>query len=264
VRADAGQIELVLVNLAINAQDAMPEGGDLTIETRDVTLDESHAAQHPGLSPGPYVMLAVSDTGVGMDPETMARIFEPFFTTKETGKGTGLGLSTAYGIVKQHGGSISVYSEKGYGSRFEILLPRLSEVRVSPSAKPMDVVQRGTETILVVEDNAMVRALLGRLVPGLGYEMLTAQSVDACMALVKAREGAIHLLLTDVVMPGLNGRELYERLRELRPELKVLFMSGYTTDVIANHGVLDEGVHFLPKPFTRSVLSIKIREALDS
>ncbi|HEY8946972.1 MAG TPA: response regulator, partial [Polyangiaceae bacterium] len=264
VRADAGQIELVLVNLSINAQDAMPSGGVLTIETANVTLDEQQTTLYPGLSAGAHAMLSVSDTGIGMDPATMERIFEPFFTTKDVGKGTGLGLSTAYGIVKQHGGAITVHSERGCGSTFRILFPCLNEARMSLPAGPADTVQRGTETILVVEDNQMVRALLNRLLPALGYGILSAESAEEAISLVKTAPGAIHLLLTDVVMPGLNGRELYEGLRQLRPELKVLFMSGYTTDVIAHHGVLDEGVHFLQKPFTRGALSGKIREALES
>jgi two-component system, cell cycle sensor histidine kinase and response regulator CckA len=263
-RADAGQIELVLVNLSINAQDAMQNGGLLIIETADAFLDEAYASHHPGVAPGPYVALAVSDTGVGMDEATMTRIFEPFFTTKEVGKGTGLGLSTAYGIIKQHGGSISVYSEKGHGSVFKVFLPRSNEAKASEPAAPSDVVLPGTETLLVTEDNHMVRALLDRLLPGLGYRILMASSAEECMALMKSHAGVIHLLLTDVVMPGLNGRELYERLRELRPALKVLFMSGYTTDVIGRHGMLDESVHFLHKPFTLAELSIKLRQALDS
>jgi len=262
IRADASQIEVVLVNLAINAQDAMAAGGTLTIETSEVTLDEELRARHPRLGPGRYVRLAVSDTGSGMDEETMTRIFEPFFTTKELGKGTGLGLSTSYGIVTQHGGSIGVSSQVGRGSTFEILLPRLEHDAV-PEAKPrLDAVARGSETILVVEDNQMVRDLLRRMLPELGYEALIVRSIDECQALLESRRSKIHLLLTDVVMPGLNGRELYERLRARVPGLKVLFMSGYTTDVIGHHGVLDEGVHFLRKPFTQAALSAKIREAL--
>jgi PAS domain S-box-containing protein len=264
VCADAGQLEQVLVNLAINAQDAMPMGGVLTIETKDVDLDETYTARHLEVAPGPYVMLAVSDTGVGMDEATMARIFEPFFTTKEAGKGTGLGLSTVYGIVKQHSGSISVYSEKGHGSTFKIFLPRVLEAGAPRPGPRADVVLRGTETVLVVEDNETVRALVGKMLHGLGYEVLTTQGVEPCVALAEKRQGSLHLLLTDVVMPGMNGRELYERLRRLRPELKVLFMSGYTTNVIGHHGVLDQGVYLLQKPFTLSALSIKVREVLDS
>jgi CheY-like chemotaxis protein len=206
----------------------------------------------------------VSDTGVGMDEATMARIFEPFFTTKEAGKGTGLGLSTVYGIVKQHSGSISVYSEKGHGSTFKIFLPRVLEAGAPRPGPRADVVLRGTETVLVVEDNETVRALVGKMLHGLGYEVLTTQGVEPCVALAEKRQGSLHLLLTDVVMPGMNGRELYERLRRLRPELKVLFMSGYTTNVIGHHGVLDQGVYLLQKPFTLSALSIKVREVLDS
>ena len=264
VRADAGQLEVVLVNLSINAQDAMPDGGTLRIELADVTLEPNRAAAWPGLDPGPYVTLTVTDSGVGMDRETMTRIFEPFFTTKDVGKGTGLGLSTVYGIIRQHGGAIDVSSDKGKGSAFTIMLPRLGEVAVSEQPEPLDTVLRGTETILVVEDNQMVRALLAKLLPGLGYELLMAGSAEECLALASTHTGPIHLLLTDVVMPGLNGRELYARLRETAPELKVLFMSGYATDAIGHPALLDADAHFLYKPFKRSELSAKIRQALGS
>jgi len=262
VRADASQIEVVLVNLAINAQDAMAGGGVLTIEISEVTPDDDLRARYPQLGDRPQVRLAVTDTGTGMDEATMARIFEPFFTTKEVGKGTGLGLSTVYGIVTQHDGLIGVSSQPGRGSTFEIFLPRLQNGAVSVSKAPADVVARGDETILVVEDNQMVRDLLRRVLPELGYEALIVKSAEECQTLVERRRTGVDLLLTDVVMPGMNGRDLYERLRARLPNLKVLFMSGYTTDVIGHHGVLEDGVHFLRKPFTRTSLSTKIREAL--
>ncbi len=263
VMADAGQIELVLVNLSINAQDAMPQGGVLRIATRHVQLEGHRDIKCVELCPGPYVVLSVSDSGVGMDQETVERIFEPFFTTKEVGKGTGLGLSTVYGIVQQHSGTVKVSSEPGKGSTFDIYLPELSDVAPTQYSERPDTVEPGTETILVAEDNSMVRTLLGRLLPGLGYRTIMASSAAESIDLAMNRREAIDLLLTDVVMPDLNGRELLERVRQYRPHIKVLFMSGYTTDVIGHHGVLDEGVHFLYKPFTLSALSLKLREALD-
>ncbi|NVN92000.1 MAG: response regulator [Desulfuromonadales bacterium] len=266
VRADVGQIELVLLNLSINAQDAMPEGGGLKIEIMDMDLDESYTAIHPEIVPGPYVMLAVSDTGTGMDEKTMEQIFDPFFTTKELGKGTGLGLSTAYGIVRQHGGSICVYSEKNRGSVFKVFLPRVIEDTTSSTPPPslQDVVAHGIETVLVTEDNEMVRELACEMLETLGYQVLVAENPDRCVDLVRAYQGRIDLLLTDVVMPGMNGRELYELLSRIRPDLKVLFMSGYTSNVIGHHGVLDEGVAFIQKPFTMYLLSEKMRQVLDT
>jgi PAS domain S-box-containing protein len=265
VRADAGQIELVLLNLSINAQDAMPEGGVLTIETKEMDLDDSYVAMHPELVPGPYVMLQVSDTGIGMDQRTREHIFEPFFTTKELGKGTGLGLSTVYGIVRQHGGAIFVYSEKGRGSVFKIFLPRVAEGGESPAPclLPTSAAAAGIETVLVVEDNDMVRALVAEMLENLGYRVLSAESADRCIDLVKGCQGNIDLLITDVVMPGKNGSELFDLLRNSMPDLRVLFMSGYTSDVIGHHGVLDEGVAFIQKPFTRQLLSEKVRNVLD-
>jgi two-component system cell cycle sensor histidine kinase/response regulator CckA len=266
VRADAGQIEQVLINLSINAQDAMPEGGLLTIEAKDIDLDESYTSRHLEIAPGPYVMFAVSDTGIGMDEQTLPHMFEPFFTTKELGKGTGLGLSTVYGIVKQHGGSICVYSEKNQGSIFKVFLPRVSEEGMTIEEhppRPGEVV-RGVETILVVEDDAMVRELAIAMLRGFGYQVVSAESPDRCIELVNEHTGAIHLLMTDVVMPGMNGKDLFERLRLVLPGLKVLFMSGYTADVIGHHGVLDKGLHFIAKPFSRHALSQKVRQVLDS
>lgn len=266
VRADPGQLEQVLANLSINAQDAMPAGGALTIEASDVDLDASSTPNHPEIVPGPYVMLAVSDTGVGMDAETMEHIFDPFFTTKELGKGTGLGLSTVYGIVKQHGGSISVYSEKGHGSTFKVYLPKLVEENAASEecAIPLDEIGTGTETILLVEDNEMVRALACTMLQSLGYQVLVAENPGHCVELATEHMGAINLLLTDVVMPGMNGKALFDQLRLIMPGLKVLFMSGYTSNVITHHGVIDEGVNFVQKPFTMRTLAKKVRTALVS
>jgi PAS domain S-box-containing protein len=266
VRADAGQIEQVLLNLAVNAQDAMPEGGVLTIEAMDCDLDESSTAGNPELRPGRHVMLAVSDTGVGMDKQTQEHIFEPFFTTKELGKGTGLGLSTVYGIVRQHGGSINVYSEENRGSAFKIFIPHQAErgvVDERPSS-PEDAVAHGVETILVAEDNEMVRTLVNEMLTGLGYQVLQAESVEQCLLFAREHQGPINMLLTDVIMPKMNGKELFDQLSRILPELKVLFMSGYTSDVIGHHGVLGEGVDFLQKPFSQHVLSEKVRRVLDS
>jgi PAS domain S-box-containing protein len=267
VRADAGQFELVLLNLSINGQDAMPGGGTLTIEAGNMDLDEACVAMHPGLAPGPHVMIQVSDTGIGMDERIREHIFEPFFTTKELGKGTGLGLSTVYGIVRQHGGAISVYSERGKGSVFKILLPRVvagEAESVAPSLHLPVAAAAGIETVLVVEDNDMVRALVAEILENLGYRVLSAESADRCIALVNDHQGSIDLLITDVVMPGKNGRELLDLLRNSMPDLRVLFMSGYTSDVIGHHGVLDDGEAFIQKPFTRQLLAEKVRSVLDS
>ncbi len=266
IRADAGQIEQILLNLSVNAQDAMPDGGTLTIEAADIDLDEAYTSKHPEIVPGTYVMLAVSDTGVGMDEETMAHAFDPFFTTKELGKGTGLGLSTVYGIVKQHDGSICIYSEKNHGSVFKIFLPRsagegagIEERQPSPAE-----IVRGNETILLVEDNDMVRMLACTMLENLGYRTLVAESPAQCLKLIAEYKDPISLLLTDVVMPGMNGKELFEQLRRILPELKVLFVSGYTSNVIEHHGVLDKNVHFLQKPFSVQTLSQKVRKAIDT
>lgn len=265
VRVDAGQIELVLLNLSVNAQDAMPEGGVLTIEARDIELDAAYAASHAEIKPGPYVMLAISDTGLGMDEQLQAHIFEPFFTTKETGKGTGLGLSTVYGIVKQHGGSIFVYSERNHGSVFKVFLPRVEEDghSVESSRSGVSEVQQGLETILVAEDSEIVRLLACDLLESFGYRVLAAESPERCIGMARNFAGTIELLLTDVIMPGMNGKELYQALRGVRPELKVLFMSGYTSNVIGQHGVLDQDEAFVQKPFTIQSLSEKVRQVLD-
>ena len=267
VRADPGQLEQVIVNLAVNARDAMPTGGRLTLETRNVELDESFAADRPGLIPGHYVMLAVTDTGVGMDEETKSRIFEPFFTTKVRGKGTGLGLATVYGIVQQTGGHIQAYSEPSTGTTMRVYLPRVDE--------PVDAVERagerpsevvgGTETILLVEDEAPVRAVTRQLLERNGYRVLEAADGPTALALVDGDAGGaqVDLLLTDVIMPGMSGRELARRLQSLRPSLRVLFMSGYTDDAVVHHGMLERGLAYLEKPFRPPALLRKVREVLD-
>ncbi len=262
IKADQGQIEQILLNLAVNARDAMPDGGKLTIETGNVFLDEAYVASHPGTQPGHYVMLTVSDTGHGIDPEIQQRIFEPFFTTKGRGQGTGLGLSTVFGIVKQHRGNIWVYSEPGYGTTFKVYLPITEEtdvpVQEQSSAGPL----HGVETVLVVEDEANVRRLVCETLQSYGYQVLEANGPTEGLAMAVDHSHPIHLLLTDVIMPKMNGRELYQRLVRLRPELRVLFMSGYTDNVIAHQGVLDEAVAFIQKPFAIRHLLHKVREVL--
>jgi PAS domain S-box-containing protein len=267
VRADPGQIEQVLMNLVVNARDAMPKGGKLTIETSNVELDEEYAARHVAVKPGPYVHFAVTDTGCGMDAATQARIFEPFFTTKEKGKGTGLGLSTVYGIVKQSGGNIWVYSEPGQGTTFRVYLPReiAAATKVTSSRlKAISARPTGTETILVVEDEEAVCEIAKRILSMSGYTVLTAVTADAALRLCQAHEGTIHLLLTDVVMPQMGGKVLAERVALARPGIKVLYMSGYTDDAIVHHGTLDPGTHFISKPFSAADLTRKVREVLDS
>jgi two-component system, cell cycle sensor histidine kinase and response regulator CckA len=264
VQADAVQIEQVFMNLVLNARDAMPEGGRLTLETGNVDLDKSYAADHPGVSPGPYVMLAVSDTGAGMTPETQARIFEPFFTTKELGRGTGLGLSMVYGIVKQSGGHIWVYSELGHGTTFKVYLPRTEQAAETVSARqPAASSIRGTETILLVEDDQALRELVRSILASCGYSIVAPKDSQEAQNICEQRAPGIHLLLTDVVMPGISGRALAQTILSRNPAAKVLFMSGYTENAIVHHGVLDTGTHFLQKPFTPSMLASKVREVLD-
>ncbi len=268
VRADSGQIEQVIMNLAVNARDAMPSGGKLTLETSNITLDEDYARYHAPLRPGDYVMVAISDTGIGMDSETQSHIFEPFFTTKGP-KGTGLGLSTVYGIIKQSGGYIWVYSEVGKGTTFKIYLPRLAatgETAIAHAAASHEerAVEPGTETILVVEDEANLRYLARQYLEKQGYRVIEAADGAVAMQIAVAHEGVIHLLLTDVIMPGMNGRELAQRISEIRPNVKVLYMSGYTENVVGHNGMLDAGVRLLQKPFNLRDLKSKVREVLDT
>jgi signal transduction histidine kinase len=265
IKADPGQIEQVLVNLVVNSRDAMPQGGNLTIETANFESDAEFAGKHLGLAPGHYVMLAVSDSGCGMDDKTKARIFEPFFTTKEKGRGTGLGLSTVYGIVKQSGGTVWVYSEQGKGSVFKVYFPQMEED--AEFSKPVLVetpVPPGSETILLVEDEDIVRGLARKILEQAGYDVLDARGGDEAIRLCHELPGPIHLLLTDVVMPETSGKEIAECLAKLRPSTRVLYMSGYTDDAIVHHGVLDSDVEFIQKPFTPLALARKVREVLDA
>lgn len=264
VKADPGQIEQVIMNLVVNARDAMPTGGKLTLETANVELDETYARSHVEVTPGPYAMLAVSDTGCGIDADTLSRIFEPFFTTKDFGKGTGLGLSTVYGIAKQSGGHIYVYSEPTRGTTFKIYLPRVEE-SVGPFELPKGVgeLERGSETVLLVEDEKIVRNLVRNILQEKGYTVLEARNGDEALRVSGDHSGAIHLLVTDVIMPGMNGRELAQRMMNSRGDVKVLYMSGYTENAISRHGFLDPGVAFIQKPFTLATLTRKVREILD-
>jgi len=264
VRADPNQLEQVIVNLAVNARDAMPDGGKLTIETANVELDATFAQAHLGSVPGSYAMVAVTDTGVGMDATVRAHLFEPFFTTKEVGKGTGLGLATVYGIVKQSDGYISVYSEVGRGTSFKIYLPRIDTPAPVQASPAKDRPDRGTETILVVEDEPAVLSLSRRALEAQGYVVLAASDAAAAMRVVERHGGTIHLLLTDVVMPGLSGRELADRLATRRPGIRVLYMSGYPGDAVVQHGALPHGSAFLQKPFSPDGLARKVRDVLDA
>lgn len=262
VKADRGQIEQVIMNLAVNGRDAMPQGGKLTITTANTEMDKVYACQHPGAVAGRYVMLVVSDTGCGMDIKTQAHIFEPFFTTKGPGKGTGLGLSTVYGVVKQSGGYVSVYSELGRGTTFRIYLPRTDEPLKSVPGKDGSKTARGWETVLVVEDAQPLRELARELLEGYGYKVLEAANGADAIRVVEKLQEPIHLLLTDVVMPGMDGRKLADHIINIHPKIKVLYMSGFTDDAIVHHGVLDSGVALLEKPFTKDSLTRKVREVL--
>jgi PAS domain S-box-containing protein len=263
-RADAGQIEQVIMNLVVNSKDAMPEGGKLTIQTANVNLDDDLRREYSYIQPGPYVMLSVSDDGHGMDKETQARIFEPFFTTKEKGKGTGLGLSTVYGIVKQSGGYVFVNSEVERGTTFRIYLPRVED-----AAEPLGQVRTaqaasgGSETVLLVEDEESVRQLVRETLEAKGYQVLEADQGEVALRIASSHQDAIHMLITDVMMPGMSGRELARQLSASHPQTKVLFLSGYTEDAILHQGGLDPGTAFLQKPFTLQALSRKVREVLN-
>ena len=267
VKADPGQIEQVLLNLSINAQDAMPDGGHLVIEARNLDIEPPDRSKYRDIQAGRYVVLSVRDTGVGIDQEVIKFIFEPFYTTKELGKGTGLGLSTVYGIVKQHGGSILACSEKDRGSTFQIFLPITEQScgeRTEEDLQPPDNIARGRETILVAEDNEIVRSLTCDMLKMLGYKVLAAEDPAGCIDLAKKHSGALHLLLTDVIMPRMNGKELYDALNQLLPDLKVIFMSGYASDLVGQQNILDHDTCFIQKPFSLHKLSEIIRRALDS
>ena len=264
-RADPNQIEQVIMNLAINARDAMPDGGTVTIETGNATLDDAYAAQHVSVIPGEYVMLAVSDTGCGMDEKTKSRVFEPFFTTKPVGRGTGLGLSTVYGIVKQTGGNIWLYSEPGKGTTFKIYLPAIAALPEDiGKVAPAEAVQRGGETVLVVEDDEQLRRLTHRALASQGYTVLEADRGSTALDIARRHKGHIDLLLTDVIMPDTNGRKLAETIRAARPGIRVLYMSGYPDGAIASHGMLEPGVAYLAKPFTTEAVTRRVREVLEA
>lgn len=265
VRADPSQMDQIIMNLAVNARDAMPRGGKITIETANVELDEEYCRLHIEVQPGPYIMLAVSDTGIGMDKETQSRIFEPFFSTKEEGKGTGLGLSTVYGIVKQSGGNIWVYTEPGHGTTFKIYFPRIEEAaEAMKQEEAADKSFRGTETILLVEDEEMVRDLAYEILGEMGYTVLAASNGEEALQICERHKGPIHLMLTDVVMPKMSGGELAEASVRLYPEMKVIYMSGYTDSSVTRNGMLEPGVNFVQKPFSLLSLTEKVREVLDA
>ncbi len=263
VSADPGQIEQVLMNLAVNARDAMPKGGILTIETANRQLDQSYAGRHIAVKPGPYIQLSVSDTGTGMDQATQAHLFEPFFTTKRPGRGTGLGLSIVFGIVKQSGGSVEVYSEPGCGTSVKVYLPSIGQQAFTEAANPRKKTARGSETILLAEDDEMVRTLVRQALEREGYNVLDSADPVEARRIADHHKGAIQLLIADVVMPKLSGRELAEQITHRRPDLKVLYMSGYTENAVLNSGILHQDVAFLQKPFTPEALTGKVREVLE-
>jgi CheY-like chemotaxis protein len=265
VKMDPSQIDQILANLSVNARDAIEGVGKITIETLDITFDEAYCAAHTDFTPGEYVLLAVSDDGCGMDKETQSKLFEPFFTTKAVGEGTGLGLATVFGAVKQNNGFINVYSEPGHGTTFKIYLPRhmgkAEQIQAKGLASPAE---RGHETILLVEDEQAILEMTTMMLKHLGYRVLAASTPCEAIRLAEQHAGELHLLMTDVVMPEMNGRDLARRLLSLYPDIKRLFMSGYTANVIAHHGVLEEGVHFIQKPFSMMNLADKLRETLDN
>lgn len=263
VEADPSQIQQILMNLVLNARDAMVAGGSLTIETGRASLDNEYARTHEEVEPGEYVMIAVSDTGQGMDEATLSRVFDPFFTTKEKGAGTGLGLSTVYGIVRQHRGHVTAYSEPGRGTAFKVYLPvTTAQPQVDPAVSRAPAETGGKETVLIVEDEKAVRELAGEALGLLGYTVLAAASPMEALKVAETSQTRIDLLLTDVVLPGMDGRSLFNKLYERMPDLRVLYMSGYTDNAIVHHGVLDSQVCFLQKPFTIGGLGAKVREAL--
>jgi len=265
IEIDPSLLDQILANLTVNARDAINGVGRISIETQNVLLDEDYCTEHVECMPGAYVRLTVSDNGSGMDQETLSHLFEPFFTTKTVGKGTGLGLATVYGGVRQSGGFISVYSEPGRGTSFAVYLPSrqgraISALEEGVASSPV----QGHETVLLVEDDLSLLGLSSRMLEHLGYQVLSANSAEEALALASSHAAEIRLLLTDVIMPGMNGRELAERLKIVVPGLRCLFMSGYTADVIAHHGVLEKDVHFIQKPFTKNDLARKLREAIEA
>jgi CheY-like chemotaxis protein len=263
IKADPNHIEQAIVNLAVNSRDAMPNGGRITIETGNVQIDETYVKTHMGVKPGDFVMVAVSDTGHGMDSATRQNIFEPFFTTKQQGKGTGLGLATVYGMVKQSGGDIWVYSEPGQGTTFKLYFPLVQEPVSGGIGEELGISrQLASETVLLVEDETQVRELTAKMLKQLGYSVLTAENGDTAIEVSQSFTREIALLVTDVVMPNMSGRQVADALVASRPGLRVLFLSGYTEHAVVNHGVLDSNVNFLAKPFSRETLGRKIREVL--
>jgi two-component system cell cycle sensor histidine kinase/response regulator CckA len=262
VLIDPSQLDQVLMNLVVNARDAMPRGGKLSIETTNVQIDESYCRQHVGFRPGEYVLLAVSDTGIGMNGETLAHAFEPFFTTKDVGKGTGLGLATVHGIVNQNGGVITVYSELGFGTTFRVYLPRAGQAAPSGGRATSVSAAATGSAILLVEDDDAVRTATAAMLDALGFSVTVASGWREALALASRKDTAVDLLLTDVVMPALSGKELCERVRALRPGVRVLFMSGYTDDIVAHHGMLEDGIHFIQKPFSMDDLALAVSNAV--
>ena len=262
VKVDPAQVDQILANLCVNARDAIDGTGKVTIETENVVLDQTYCSTHAGFEPGQYLMLAVSDDGRGIDKETLENLFEPFFTTKEVGEGTGLGLATVYGIVKQNNGFINVYSEPGQGTTFKIYLPRTREAAEAKGKPIAKTIPKGSETVLMVEDEESILRLGKTVLETFGYKVLAADTPRQALVTAEQYEGPIHLLVTDVVMPEMNGKELVERIEKLRPYIKVLFMSGYTANVIVHRGIIEDNVDFLPKPFTINSLGAKVREVL--
>jgi CheY-like chemotaxis protein len=263
IMADSFQIEQVLMNLATNARDAMPEGGCLTIETRPVRIDEEYVKRHIFATPGMYALLSVTDTGIGMDEKTKERIFEPFFTTKEVGKGTGLGLAIVHGIVKQHNGKINVYSEPGRGTTFKIYLPLIGKEAVEAEISELPPPKGGTETILLAEDDETVRELIKNILEESGYKMIEAVDGEDAVEKFKGNKDRIHLALFDVIMPKKNGKEACEEIKSIIPDIKTIFMSGYTADIVSRKGILEEGLAFIAKPVSPDELLRKVREVLD-